>query len=101
MAHELSILPLQGVGQALWACGRLRHHPGVLAGSVLLDLRRRGAEYALEDWTVIVWALTSVGHNTREYLQLAHHMVTICPHKHIHPLPELHLFVWLSCQTLL
>ena len=71
---------MQGVGQALWACGRLKHHPGALVGSVLSDLQRRGGEYALEDWTVIIWALTSVGENTREFLQLAHHMVRPEPH---------------------
>lgn len=71
----------------MWACGRLRHHPGVLAGSVLVDLRRRGGEYALEDWTVIVWALTSVGQNTKEFLQLAHHMVMVMLSMfHVNPL---------------
>lgn len=66
---------LQGIGQALWACGRLRHHPGLLVGAVISDLQRRGGEYAVEDWTVIVWALTSVGENTQQLLQLAHHAV--------------------------
>ena len=65
----------QGVGDAIWACGRLGHHPGSLVGVVLSDLQKRGAEYIMEAWSAILWGLTQVGEDTKEFLQLSHHMV--------------------------
>ena len=41
-----------------------------------MDLQRRGGEYGLEDWTVIIWTLTTVGENTADFLQLAHHVAS-------------------------
>lgn len=67
---------MQGIGDAIWACGALGHHPGSLVGAVLSDLHKRGAEYILESWSAIIWGLTQVGEDTAPFLQLVHHMVS-------------------------
>jgi hypothetical protein len=61
---------VQGVANAVWACGELRHHPGPLVDAVLSDLQRRGEEYRLKDWSLLLWGFTSVGEDTREILQM-------------------------------
>ena len=61
---------LQGIANAVWACGELRHHPGPLVGAVLADLRRRGEGYSLKDWSLVLWGFTCVGEDTRDVLQM-------------------------------
>ena len=70
---------MQGVANSIWACGKLRHHPGPLVTAVRADLHRRGTDYSLEDWTAIILALSDVGEDPKDLLQLAHHAVC-CSH---------------------
>lgn len=71
----MTALPVQGVANSVWACGKLKHHPGPLIQAVRTDLSRRGADYSMEDWSAILLAFTDLGEDPRHLLQIVHHLV--------------------------
>lgn len=52
---------MQSVSSILYACATLLHHPGELFDAVAADMAARPSEYALFDWTSILWAFTRLG----------------------------------------
>lgn len=63
---------LQGISTIAWACAALLHHPGELLEAIATDVARRPSDYAMPDWTNIIWAFTRLGRSPgRLYALLA------------------------------